>query len=337
MNLRVAVDAMGGDFAPANVVEGAVAAAREPAVAQLLVGPRDEIARELARYPDAASLDLAIADAPDVVTMDDPATRVLRGKRGASIRVAAEAVACGRAAAVFSAGHTGASVVAALAAFGLLPGVDRPALAATIPTLAGAAILIDAGASVECRPHQLVQFAVLGAAYARTALGLTAPRVALLSIGEEESKGNELTRDAHQLLKSTALNFLGNIEARDVYTGQADVIVCDGFTGNVALKVSEGMVEAVEQLLREELERSVSTRIGALLWRPAFRRFRQRLDYAEYGAAPLLGLHGVCLVGHGRSSARAVRNGILLAHRLASEELAVRVARDVATSPVPGV
>jgi glycerol-3-phosphate acyltransferase PlsX len=334
--MRIAVDAMGGDHAPSNVVEGALAAAGEPGVALLLVGSRRELERELARHPDAATVDVTIADAPDVVSMDEPPTRVLRGKRGASIRVAVDAVARGQADAVFSAGQTGASVVAALAGFGLLPGIDRPALATTIPTLCGASILLDSGANPECRPAQLVQFAALGTGYARAVLGLDRPRVALLSIGEEEGKGNELTREAHRLLKSSELNFTGNVEASDLYAGQADVIVCDGFTGNIALKVSEGMVEAVEQLLREELTRTLSTRLSAVLWGPAFRRFRQRVDYSEYGAAPLLGVRGLCLVGHGRSSARAVRNGILLGHRLASEGLIARLAGEPSSATVPG-
>jgi glycerol-3-phosphate acyltransferase PlsX len=326
---------MGGDFAPGPIVEGALAAAGEPGLSLLLVGAHDEIEREVSRAGRARRFDnVSVVDAPDVVAMDEPPTRVLRGKRGASVRVAAEAVARGDADALFSAGHTGASLLASLTAFGVLPGVDRPALAATIPTLAGAAILVDAGANNECRPHHLLQFGALGAAYARTVLGIARPRVGLLSTGEEESKGNDLTREAHRLLKVSGLNFVGNIEARDVYTGHADVIVCDGFTGNIALKVSEGMVAAVEQLLKLELSRTVPMRVSKLLWRPAFRRFSRRLDYSEQGAAPLVGLKGLCLVGHGRSSARAVKSGILLADRLAREELIGRLTTDVADTLV---
>jgi glycerol-3-phosphate acyltransferase PlsX len=330
--MRVAVDAMGGDFAPGPIVEGAVAAAREGGVALLLVGVRSDIARELSRQPDADTLDISVVDAPDVVGMDEPPTRVLRGKRGASIRVAAEAVARGDAGALFSAGHTGASVLASLSAFGLLPGVDRPALAATIPTPVGAAILLDVGANLECRPQHLFQFGVLGAGYARAALGLPRPRVGLLSIGEEETKGNELTRDAHQLLKASVPDFVGNVEACDLFSGQADVIVCDGFTGNVALKVSEGMLEAAERVLDEEVARPEGQPVSALLWQQACRRFRQRLEHAEYGAAPLLGLRGLCLVGHGRSSARAVRSGVLLAARLAADRLASRLAEETSAA-----
>ena len=220
---------------------------------------------------------------------------------------------------MFSAGHTGATVMAAYGAFGTLPGVDRPALAATIPSPGGPAVLLDVGASVECRPHHLLQFAVMGCVYARVAFGIPAPRVGLLSIGEEESKGNELTREAHRLLKASTLAFVGNVEARAVYNGHADVIVCDGFTGNVALKISEGLVDVMEGLLSAELSSTMTMRVGSLLTRRALRRFRRRVDYSEYGGAPLLGVAGVTIVGHGRSSARAVRNAVAIAYRFARQ------------------
>jgi glycerol-3-phosphate acyltransferase PlsX len=323
--MRIAIDAMGGDFAPATIVEGAVAVARELGVSLLLVGPREDVARELGRHT-TSGLDVEVLDADTVVEMADSPTSVLRGKSGASIRVAVEAVARGEAAAVFSAGHTGASVLAAQKTWGLLPGVERPALAATLPTRHGLAVLLDCGVNLEPQPKHLVDFAHMGAAFAEVALGVGAPRVGLLSIGEESRKGNELTRDAHALLAASTLDFVGNIEARDLYTGTADVVVCDGFTGNVALKVSEGLVEAVEDLLRDELMRTAATRFGAWLARPAFREFRNRLDHEEYGAAPLLGVAGLCLVGHGRSSTRAARNGIAMAVRLASAGVTERLA-----------
>lgn len=332
--MRVAVDAMGGDYAPANVVAGALLAARSSGVGVLLVGPRETVERELARHADRAGLDVRVVDAPDVVGMDESSSAVLRDKRGASVRVAAEAVGRGEADAFFSAGHTGATVMSAFATLGPLAGAERPALAAIVPTLSGTAILLDAGANVECRPQHLVQFGLLGSAYARVALGVPRPRVGLLSIGAEESKGNELTREAHRLLKATCPEFLGNVEARDVYTGHADVIVCDGFTGNVALKVSEGLVEAVEQALRDELSRTLSGRIGHRLARGAFRAFHRRLDYSEYGAALLVGVAGLCFVGHGRSSVRAVRSGVRLAARCAREGLLRRLAQELA-EPVP--
>ncbi len=226
---------------------------------------------------------------------------------------------------MFSAGHSGATVLAAHAAFGVVSGVDRPALAVTMPTLAGAAVLLDAGANLECRPDHLVQFATMGSAYAAASLLLDRPRVGLLSIGEEAEKGNDLIRETHARLRNADLNFIGNIEARELFTGRADVIVCDGFTGNVALKVGEGLVEALTEMLREELGGALVSQIGALLSRRAFERFRQRVDYAEYGAGLLLGVRGLTLVGHGRSSARAVESGIAMAVRLVEGRVVERV------------
>ena len=333
--LWIAVDAMGGDFAPRLVVDGALAAARHFDLGVALVGRRDAIEAELQRRDDVDAARLRIVDAADVVAMDEAPSAALRRKPGASIRVAADLVAKGDAAALFSAGHTGATVMAAHAAFGMLPGVDRPALAATVPTPIRPAVLLDVGASVESRPQHLLQFAVMGSVYARVAFGIERPRVGLLSIGEEASKGNELTRDAHRLLKASALAFIGNVEARDVYTGQADVIVCDGFTGNVALKISEGLVEVVETMLTEELSSTITMRVGSLLTRRALRHFRRRVDYSEYGGAPLLGVAGVAIVGHGRSSAKAVRNAIAMAYRFAAERAVERIEREIAAATVP--
>jgi glycerol-3-phosphate acyltransferase PlsX len=331
--LRIAIDAMGGDEAPGSIIDGALVAARHLQVGLLLVGNRDTIERELSRHPGVASLDVETIDTPDRIEMAEAAAAALRRKPRASIRVAAESVRDGRAAALFSAGHTGATVMAAHAAFGRLPGVDRPALATIIPTRERPAVLLDSGATVECRPQHLVQFAIMGAAYARIALDCQDPRVALLSVGEEESKGNELTREAHQLLKSAPVRFVGNVEGRDVYAGQADVIVCDGFTGNVTLKISEGLVDTVESLLHDELSATFGTRVGYLLSRQAYRRFRKRLDYSEYGGAPLVGLNGVCIVGHGRSSAKAVRNAVAMASRAVTDGLLDRLTREVASYP----
>jgi len=331
----VAVDAMGGDFAPRHVVDGALAATRHFDLGVALVGPGALVDAELRRHADVDSTRIRIIDAPDVVEMDESPSAALRRKPGASIKVAAEAVARGEAAGLFSAGHTGATVMAAHGAFGMLPGVDRPALAATIPTRQRPAVLLDVGASVECRPQHLFQFAVMGSRYVRVAFGIEAPRVGLLSIGEEATKGNELTREAHQLLKAAPLQFIGNIEARDVYSGQADVIVCDGFTGNVALKISEGLVDVIEGLLSEELSSTITMRVGSLLTRRALRRFRRRVDYSEYGGAPLLGVGGVTVVGHGRSSAKAVRNAVAMAYRFADAQLIERLERDIAAAAVP--
>jgi glycerol-3-phosphate acyltransferase PlsX len=320
---------MGGDHAPGSIVDGAVAAARHLASGVLLVGRKDRIDAELARHPDVASLPIQVLDAAQVIDMHESPAAALRRKPSSSIRVAIGAVADGRAAAVVSAGNTGATVVAAHAALGLLPGVQRPALATAIPTKTSRAVLLDVGANAECRPAHLLHFAVMGSVYAQLALGVSEPRVGLLSIGEEETKGNELTRDAHRALKDAPVRFIGNVEARDVYSGVADVIVCDGFTGNVALKVSEGLAEMVEGLLRDELSSTFSTRVGYLLSLRAFRRFRKRVDYSEYGGAPLLGVGGVVIVAHGRSSAKAVRNAILLAARFSRERLTAQIEQGI--------
>ena len=333
--IRIAVDAMGGDHAPSAVVDGAVAAARHLEVQIALVGPTDVLAEALAQHPGWQRLGLETVEAPDVIAMTEPPAVTLRRRPGASVRVAADLVAQRRAGALVSAGHTGATVMAAYGAFGTIPGVDRPALAASIPTCARPAVLLDAGANVECRPHHLLQFAVMGSVYARIAYGSERPRVALLSIGEEETKGNDLTREAHRLLKASSLNFIGNIEGREIYNGSADVIVCDGFTGNIVLKTSEGLVEAVETLLGEELRGTFSSQVGYLLSRRAFRRFRRRLDYSEYGGAPLLGVAGLAIVGHGRSSAKAIRNAIAMAYRFATSDVIPRVTHEIAAASVP--
>jgi glycerol-3-phosphate acyltransferase PlsX len=335
---------MGGDHAPSAIVDGAVAAARHLAprltlgasrtasrgdVRIALVGAAPVIESALALHDDWRSLGLEIVDAPDVIGMADSPAAALRRKPRASIRVAAELVASGEAAALFSAGHTGATVMAAHGAFGMIPGVDRPALATTIPTRTSPAVLLDAGANVECRPHHLLQFAVMGSVYARLAFGVDRPRVGLLSIGEEATKGNELTKDAHRLLKASPLHFIGNVEGREIYSGGADVIVCDGFTGNVVLKTSEGLVDVVEALLGDELQGTFSSQVGYLLSRRAFRRFRKRVDYSEYGGAPLLGVAGLAIVGHGRSSVKAVRNAIAMAYRFATSDFIPRVEQEM--------
>jgi phosphate acyltransferase len=317
---------MGGDDGPGTIVDGALVAARHLQVGLLLAGDKTLIERELSRHPGAGALDIDILDTPEYIEMAEPASAALRRKPRASIKVAAEAVRDGHASAVFSAGHTGASVMAAIGTFGRLPGIDRPALATIIPTRQQPAVLLDSGAMVECRPQHLVQFATMGSSYARIAFDRPTPRVGLLSVGEEEGKGNELTKDAHQLLKSAPLNFVGNVEGRDIYAGNVDVIVCDGFTGNVILKTSEGLVETVEALLHAELQSTFGSQIGYLLSAQAFRRFRKRLDYAEFGGAPLLGVNGICIVGHGRSSAKAVRNAVTMASRAVTEGLLEKLA-----------
>lgn len=330
----IAVDAMGGDFAPAHMVDGALAAARHLDIGVALVGRVGVLEAELARHPEVEPSKVRLVEAPDVVGMVEAPAAALRQKPGASIKVAAETVACGDAAALVSAGHTGATVMAAYGAFGMLPGVDRPALAATIPTRGQPAVLLDVGASVECRPPHLLQFAVMGSVFARVAFGVASPRVGLLSIGEEATKGNELTKDAHRLLRASTLPFIGNVEAQHIYSGDADVIVSDGFTGNVALKTSEGLVEMIEGLLGEELSSTLTMRMGSLLARRALRRFRRRVDYSEYGGAPLLGVNGLAIVGHGRSSPKAVRNAVAMAYRFASNRFIERVEQEIAAAAV---
>ncbi len=331
--IRIAVDAMGGDHGPETVIDGALDAAREGGLSLSLVGPQDRLQALLADHPDSAALDLVIVPADDVIGMGEPPTAALRRRPGASIRVAVAEVAAGRAAALFSAGNTGATVMAAHAAFGMLEGADRPALAATVPTRRSAAVLLDVGANVDCRPRHLVQFAAMGTVYARLVLGVERPRVGLLSIGEEETKGNDLTREAHRLLKASGLNFTGNIEARDVYAGGADVIVCDGFTGNIALKVSEGLVEMIGDLLRDGVAR-LGADVASQVGRQMLDLFHRRVDDSEYGGVPLLGVAGLALIGHGRSSAKAVRQGILAAGRFASAGFIARLQQEIAASGV---
>jgi glycerol-3-phosphate acyltransferase PlsX len=323
----IAVDAMAGDHGPDPIIEGALAAARDDGVPVVLVGREERLRGALPGGTLPERVRIVAAD--DVMGMDDAPTVALRHRGRLSIRVAAGEVAAGRAAALFSAGNTGGTVMAAHEAFGMLAGVDRPALAATVPTCKHAAVLLDVGANVQCRPQHLVQFAAMGAVFARVSLGVAVPRVGLLSIGEEESKGNELTREAHHLLKASGLNFIGNIEARDVYAGDADVIVCDGFTGNIALKISEGLVEMVGEVLEDALARLGAGSADAPACHAAFDLFRKRVDYSESGGAPLLGVAGLTLVGHGRSSSKAVRHGVTLAHRFAAAGLIARIQQDI--------
>jgi glycerol-3-phosphate acyltransferase PlsX len=327
-DLVVAVDAMGGDHAPAALVAGAAGAVRRGGVRVTLVGARPALEAALTAHRGVDAAALTVVDAPEVVAMDEAPLAALRRKPGASIRIAVDLVARGDAHAVFSAGHTGAALLAARGQLGLLPGVERPALAVTIPTRSGAAILLDAGASVDCRPDHLAQFGVMGAAYARVALGLARPNVGLLSIGPEAGKGNDLIREAHALLARAPIRFIGNLEARDLFTGRADVVVCDGFTGNVALKVGEGLVETIEALVLDATRAGELAGVGAVV-EPVLSRLKQRVDYAQSGGAPLLGVAGVVVVGHGHSSPTAVENGILMASRLAGERIIDRLTKSL--------
>jgi glycerol-3-phosphate acyltransferase PlsX len=301
---------MGADLGAGVMVAGAAAAVRELGAAVTLVGQEAEVRRHLP--PGAA--DLRVVHAAEVVGMGESPSAALRRKKHSSIRVGLDLVKRGEADAFVSAGNTGAVMATALVVLGPLPGVERPAIAIVIPTKTGRAVLLDAGANVDCKPRHLHQFAIIGSIYARAVLGSRAPRVGLLSIGEEESKGNELTREVFRKLgEDGAIRFIGNVEGRHLFDGDVDVAVCDGFTGNVALKISEGVADLVVSILREEVSRDVWARAGALFMRRSLRRFKRRLDYAEYGGAPLFGVDGVCIIGHGRSSPNAIRNAIRVA------------------------
>lgn len=327
---RIAVDAMGTENAPHPELEGAILAARERFAEIVLVGPQDLLRRELARR-DAENLAIGVVHASEAVTMEDTAAKAFRRKRDSSIRVAARLVREGKADGLISAGNTGAAMTTAKIILGTLEGVDRPALAAVFPTSKGkAAVLLDVGANVDCKPHHLEQFAVMGEIYYRVIFGVERPRVGLLSIGEEEHKGNDLTREAFGLLKQLPLNFIGNVEGRDLYNGRVDVIVCDGFIGNVALKISEGLIEAVSTLLKEALSRTLSSKVGYVLSRKAFQHFKKRVDYSEYGGAPLLGVRGVCIICHGASNSNAIKNAIRVAAEFAEGHVNSKIEHELA-------
>lgn len=314
-DVRIALDAMGGDHAPVEIVRGALLAAAEYPVEIILVGQEEVIRRELGSKPVPSNV--SVVDAREVVGMDDTAMAPLRKKRNSSIRVCANLVAEDRADAFVSAGNTGATWTSARAVMGMIEGVSRPALAAILPSTKGHTLLLDVGANVETKPHHLREFAVMGHFYSQMLFGMEHPRVGLLSVGEEEGKGNDLTKETYRVLEETGLNFIGNVEGRDVYNGNADVVVCDGFTGNVVLKASEALGEMVSKTIREEMTKSLRRKIGGLLARGAFDGLKKRMDYSEYGGAPLLGVKGGCIVCHGRSNAKAIKNAIRVAREFA--------------------
>jgi glycerol-3-phosphate acyltransferase PlsX len=335
----IALDAMGSDRAPKPEVEGAILAARNYGVRVLLIGPEPAIKAELDRHPAASRLPLEIVHASEVITMEDKAVQAVRAKRDSSMRVGLRLVREGHASGFVTAGNTGAAMASAKMVLGALHGLDRPALAAIFPTAPGtAAILLDVGANVDCKPHNLEQFAVMGEIYFRSmfehaGFGRSGkrPRVGLLSIGEEETKGNELTREAFQLLKRLPLNFVGNVEGRDLFNGRVDVIVADGFVGNVALKVSEGVAGLVRAALKESLKATITRQVGYLLSRSAFIDFKKRIDHTEYGGAPLLGVKGVCIITHGSSNANAIKNAVRVAAESAERQINGAIERGLAT------
>jgi phosphate acyltransferase len=326
--VRIALDAMGGDHAPLEIVKGAVLAAKEYPVEILLVGQEEVVRKELAAA-DSIPRNIEVVDAREVVEMEDHALTPLRRKRNSSVRICANLVAEGRADAFVSAGNTGASWTSARMVMGMIEGVSRPALAAILPNANDHTLLLDVGANVDAKPNHLREFAVMGHFYAQMVFGLDAPRVGLLSIGEEEGKGNELTKETFRVLKETGLNFIGNVEGRDIYNGNADVVVCDGFIGNVVLKASEALGEMVSTTLRAEITRSIPRKIGGLLAKSAFDALKRRMDYSEYGGAPLLGVKGGCIVCHGRSNAKAIKNAVRVARSFALNRIDEKIQEKI--------
>jgi glycerol-3-phosphate acyltransferase PlsX len=336
MPTTIAVDAMGADRAPKPEVDGAILAARHYDVQVLLVGQESLIRQELKFHPLWKRLPIEIVHASEVIGMHEKAAKAVRAKRDSSMRVGLRLVREGRAAGFVSAGNTGACMATAKMVLGALPGVDRPALAAVFPTAQGSAtILIDVGANVDSKPENLQQFAIMGDVYYRAIFSgqsdnASRPRVGLLSVGEEETKGNELTRESYKLIRELPLNFVGNVEGRDLFNGKADVLVCDGFVGNVALKICEGMAETVRYLLRQSLQATITRQVGFILSRQAFVDFKKRLDYSEYGGAPLLGIKGVCIISHGSSNGNAIKNAIRVAAEFANSKLNRVIEQEIA-------
>ncbi len=323
--MKVALDAMGGDFAPEMTIAGAVEAVNEYDIEVILVGDRQQLTDSLngKRHP---SNKISIVHTSEVVAMNESPAVALRKKKDSSIRVAIELVKSNLADAAVSAGNSGVAMATSLFILGKLPNVDRPAIAAIMPSLTGFFVLIDAGANVDCKPENLMQFALMGNAYYKAIFGVPDPQVALLSIGEEDTKGNELTKEAFKLLKHSGINFTGNIEGKDIFSGSADVIVCDGFIGNIVLKVSEGLAETIIKMLKREIINVTTGKLGYLMIKPAIRNFKKRTDYSEYGGAPLLGINGTCIISHGRSSSKAIKNAIRVSAEMAKEKVHENIA-----------
>ncbi len=332
--ITIAVDAMGGDHAPRTEVEGSISAARELGVRVLLVGQPGDLKRELARHVHRG-LQIEVVPASEVIAMSDSPMQALRRKKDSSVHVATRLVREGQAEGLVSNGNTGAVMAVARFTLGTLPTVQRPALAAPFPTSrGGVSVLLDVGANVDSKAAHLVQFAVMGEIYYRLIFGTRRPKVALLSIGEEEGKGNELTREVHNRLKQMPLNFIGNVEGRDVFSGAVNVIVCDGFIGNVALKISEGVAQHIATLLKKTLQSTIAAQVGYVLSRSAYQEFRKKIDYSEYGGAPLLGIRGITVIGHGRSNSNAIKNAVRVAAELARARLNERIEQELSALPV---
>lgn len=328
---KIVLDAMGGDLAPKATVEGAIWAARELGVEVVLVGREDVVRAELDRL-DGSRLPITVVHASQVIEMDDQPAAAVRAKSDSSLVVGMDLVRAGQADGFVSAGNSGGVLAAALFRLGRIPGVQRPALSTVYPTVNSRELLLDVGANTDCKPEYLLQFAIMGAAHARLVLGVERPRVGIVSTGEEEGKGSTLSKEAYALIKSSNLNFVGNIDGKDIPLGLADVLVADGFTGNVVLKTSEGVAHLLLTVMKQEIKRSALGKAGALLVKGALKEMGRRMDYTEYGGAPLLGVAGVAIVAHGRSNARAIKNAIRLAQRSVENDLIAAIQEAIASS-----
>src|ERR1700757_3579709 len=332
--ITIAVDAMGGDHAPRPEVEGSVLAARELGVRVILVGQPAAIKPELSRH-DRSGLKIEILPASEVITMDDHPAQAFRRKKDSSVHVAARLVRETKADGLVSAGNTGAVMTVSRFLLGTLESVDRVALAAPFPNArGGVSVLLDVGANVDSRPEHLVQFAVMGEIYYRATFGHRRPRVGLLSICEEEIKGNELTREVYTRLKQSPVHFVGNVEGGALFSGEGDVIVCDGFVGNIALKICEGLAFQIFGLLRKSINSSLASQVGFLFSRGALKGLKKKIDYAESGGAPLLGVRGVCVIAHGRSNANAIKNAIRVAAGLAKARINEKIEEELSAAGV---
>jgi len=322
---------MGGDFAPKTTVEGAVLAAQEFNISTILVGNESVLTEELSQY-DHTSLPIEIRHAPEIITMDESPLNLIRKKRNSSIRIAFDLVKTGEAQAVVTAGNSGAALTASLFVLDNIKGIDRPAIATIMPTLTGSVIVIDAGANTICKPFNLVQFALMGSVYGQRILGTENPRIGVLSNGEEDSKGTKLTRESNTLLKDSALNYIGYVEGKEVFKGGVDIVVCDGFVGNVLLKVSEGIAETIIAALKNEIQKSLSSQLGFILAKKSFDDFKKWFDYANYGGSPLLGVNGGVIISHGRSNAKAIKNAIRVANELVEQKVIEHLAKELIDS-----
>jgi glycerol-3-phosphate acyltransferase PlsX len=326
VTLRIALDAMGGERGPEEMVIGAIQAVEESDLDVTLIGDENVLNRVLQNHPRASSR-LHIVHASQTVSMDESPFEAIRKKKDSSIIRAFEQIKNGEADGVVSAGNSGATMVSAIKSLGRLENVLRPGIASIFPTLKNPLVMMDVGANVDCRPQHLFQFGVMGSAFSDNLFQIQKPRIGLLSIGEEGGKGNVLVKSAHELFRKSSLNFIGNVEGRDIFQGDVDVIVCDGFVGNVCLKVSEGLAEAIMTMLRTEMSKSFMAKVGYILARQAFRNFGKKVDYAEYGGAPLLGVNGTGIVCHGRSNAKAIKNAIKVAAEMIRSKVNVHITQ----------